>query len=488
MKILVVNPPFLPKFSRAQRSPAVTKSGTLYYPVWLAYATGALEKAGHEVRLIDAPANDLDLSACLQIAKDFQPELLVLDAATGSIYNDIQVGVALKGISPGAFLVFVGTHVSALPEESLALDPAIDAVVRGEYDYTLRSLAEALAAGTDLRLVAGLVFRDQDHLVRNADAALIEDLDEIPFVSEVYRRHLDLKKYFNPNALYPLVMIVSGRGCRQKCTFCVYPQTMFGHRYRVRSVNNVVDELEYISTQLPEVRGVFFEDDTLVSDKARCRELSEEILRRRLKISWSTNARADVDKQTLLVMKRAGLKTLCVGFESGDQQLLDNISKGTTIEGMKQFVKDAREVGILVHGCFMAGLPGETRQSLGKTLQLAKELNPDTAQFYPIMVYPGTKAFKWYTENNCLVTQDFSKWLTPEGLHNTVIQLPNLTSAQLVAWCDDARRQFYLRPSYIAAKVWQLILHPSEIRRKLKSVRTFFTYLTAGSQPQSPSC
>jgi radical SAM superfamily enzyme YgiQ (UPF0313 family) len=180
-------------------------------------------------------------------------------------------------------------------------------------------------------------------------------------------------------------------------------------------------------------------------------------------------------------MKAAGCRLFCVGIESGTQEILDNIHKGTKIDGIRRFMRDVKEAGILVHGCFMLGCPGETKETIAKTIEFAKELNPDTAQFFPIMVYPGTEAYEWAKENDYLLTEDYSKWLTPEGVHNTLISRPGLSNKELVELCDEARRQFYLRPNYILSKLKQMIVHPRESKRILKSSKTFFKYLYRGS-------
>jgi anaerobic magnesium-protoporphyrin IX monomethyl ester cyclase len=156
--------------------------------------------------------------------------------------------------------------------------------------------------------------------------------------------------------------------------------------------------------------------------------------------------------------------------------------KGVTVAQMRQFMRDARRAGILVHGCFMVGNPGETRETMARTLQLAKELNPDTAQFFPLMVYPGTEAYAWADGHGYLTTHDFSRWLTPEGLHECVLSLPGLSSQELVAWCDDARRSFYLRPRYMVAKLRQVIARPSELKRVAMAARTFFPFLFRGTK------
>jgi len=481
MRIFLLNPPFLKNFSRPQRSPAVTKSGTLYFPMWLAYAAGALEDAGFEVDLVDAPADGFDFDYCLRRAKQFAPNLIVLDTSTPSIYNDVEIAGKLKDSLPESFVVLVGTHVSALPEETLDIDRRVDAIAQHEYEYTLRDLAATLINNDDLRTVKGLVLRDGVKFVHTPKRPYIENLDELPFVSRVYKKFLKIENYFNPNALFPMVTITTSRGCPFPCTFCVYPQTLMGRAFRLRSIENVVAEIQYIVDNFPQAKAIFFEDDTLTVNKKRCRDLAELIIQKRIRISWTANARVGLDYDTMRRMKQAGCRSLCVGFESGSQRLLDNIKKKITVEQMQQFMSDARKSGMLIHGCFIAGLPGETSQTLAETLEAAKNLAPDTVQFYPVMVYPGTEAYTWYKERGLIQTTDFSKWLTPEGLHNTVTSTEDLSSEELVIFCDSARREFYLRPGYIFYKLRQMIRHPREIRRTFKAARTFAKYLIKGS-------
>ena len=246
MRILLLNPPFLTKFSRPQRSPAVTKSGTLYFPMWLAYVTGVLGENGFDVDLIDAPADNYSIDDVIERTKKFQPSLIVLDTSTPSIYNDVAVAGKLKEICPSSFITLVGTHVSALPDETLNIDKRVDAIARYEYDYTLLDLAKTLSTQGNLRNVSGLSFREGNGITHNPARAYIENLDELPFVSKVYKKFLKIENYFNPNALYPMVTITTSRGCPFPCTFCVYPQTLMGRGFRVRSVENVVAEMEYI--------------------------------------------------------------------------------------------------------------------------------------------------------------------------------------------------------------------------------------------------
>ena len=481
MKILVLNPPFLPRYSRASRSPAVTRSGTLYYPMWLAYAVGHLEQCGHTILFLDAPANDYSPAEIARRAAEFGAELAVLDTSTPSIQNDCTVGEFLQAQIPGLFVVLVGVHVSALPQETLLSCKTIQAVAFGEYDHTVADLAALLLKPDGLsRLgeVAGLCFRSTNNtIIQNRARELITDLDSLPMVSSVYRRHLNIQHYFYGHSKFPLMVLVSGRGCPFKCTYCVLPQTMMGHAYRKRSIAGVVAEFQYIAANFPDVKEIMFEDDTFTADKNRCREFAQALIAAKATtIPWSANSRADVDYETMRLLRKANCRLFCVGFESGDQTILDAICKSITLDKIQQFRRDARKAGILIHGCFMVGNRGETPATLEKTLKHALALNPDTAQFYPIMVYPGTSDYRYFGEKGWITTTDFRQWLTPEGLHSSVVSNPALPYEVLVEFCDRARRTFFLRPAYIIQKMFQMVRHPSEARRLIKAALPFLWY------------
>ena len=487
MKIAFLNPPFLPSFSRASRSPAVAKSATLYYPIFLSYAAGVADTENFDVLLIDAPAMMLSHEDVYSRLKEWKPDFCVIDTSTPSIENDVEVATKIKEIT-GSKICLVGTHVSALPEETLEMSKSIDFIAIHEYDYTVCDIAGLLSknpnpSDEEIDKIAGIAFRAENGIKRTAQRPFITDLDKIPFVSKVYKKHLSkyIGSYFYGSTQYPVMTILTGRGCPYACSYCVYPQTMVGHKYRLRSVENVVDEMEYIKKTFPQVKELFIEDDTLTVDSERCQRLAKEIIRRKLKITWTTNSRADADFKTLKILKKAGLRLVCVGFESGDQKVLDNIGKKLTPAKMLEFSKDAKKAGVMVHGCFLVGNHGETKETLKKTLDLALKINPDTAQFYPIMVYPGTKAYAMAKENNHIKAERWRDWLTPEGLHNCVVSTPDLSSDELVEFCDDARKKFYLRPRYVLSKLIQSMLHPQEGKRVLRSAKTFFKYLFSGS-------
>jgi anaerobic magnesium-protoporphyrin IX monomethyl ester cyclase len=479
MKILLVNPPYLGKYSRNSRSPAVTKGGTIYYPIWLSYAAGALDKEGFEVMLIDAPAKGMGLSGLVESAKTYAPGMVVVDTSTPSIDSDVKVASELKKAT-GAFTVLVGTHVSALPEQALDADKSIDAVTIHEYDLTLPDLARALDGKKGLGHVKGLAFRDEKGKVHiNEKRAMIHNLDELPFVSEVYKKFLNIRDYFYSSAAYPMVMIITGRGCPFRCFWCNWPQVFQGHAYRLRSAENVAAEFEYIVNNLPEVREVGIEDDTLTADAERVRMLCGMLIEKGIhkKLRWYANVRVNLDLETMKVMKQAGCRLLIPGYESGVQELLNASHKGITLDQSREFAANARNAGLLVHGCFIIGLPGETKETARRTIEFAKELDPTDVQFFPLIVYPGTEAFEWAEKNGYLLTRDFAKWNTPEGWHNCILSRPGLSNEDILELCDMAKMEFYFRPKFILRTFWMALTDKDEAVRVVKASRVFFAYV-----------
>ncbi len=445
--------------------------------MWLAYAAGNTEHHGHEIHLVDAPAAGAGTQDVIT-SIPWTPDLVVVDTSTPSIANDLVVAGTLAKAWPRAHISLVGTHVTALPEEALSFSH-IHSVARGEYDETIAELADSLDAESGLESIPGLSWKNGRDYVANPPRPLLEDLDQLPFVSRIYRRFLDFRNYFNPNALSPMVTIVSSRGCPYGCDFCVYPHVMTGTRQRLRNVARVVDEMEEIVESFPGVRAVFFEDDTLTANRAHARRLSEEILERDLSLSWTTNARADVDYDTLKLMKKAHLRCLCVGFESGSEALLAHMHKRLHVDRAVEFMADAQKAGVLVHGCFLVGMAGETEESMQQTLKLALRLNPDTAQFYPLMVYPGSPAYDESKKLGFLAAQRFDQWLTPEGYHTAVTRSSQLEPQDLVSFCSHARRRFYLRPRFLARKLVQAFVDEGERIRIMRASRIFWRHLVS---------
>jgi len=481
MKVLFLNPPFMPRFTRNSRSPAVSKGGCVYYPIWMGYAAAYAKDHGHEIRLIDSAATSITTEETIKLVEKFNPDIAVIDTSTPSIYSDVKVLEKVKEAT-GCFTILVGSHVTATPEETLKISEKIDSVARKEYDATVLETVEFVKAGrTDFEKIKGLSYRDVDtgELKHNEDRDPMpaEELEKMSFVSKIYADQLKIEDYFYPSVLYPEITIVTGRGCPFRCTFCFIPQVMNGHDYRARSAKSVVDEFEWITKNLPQVQDIMIEDDTFTADRGRIVEIADEIKKRGLKVTFTCNARADVPLDVLKKLKEAGCREVCVGFESGNQQVLNSVRKGTTIPKIRQFMKDVKEADILVHGCFMLGNYGDSKETIRETIDFAKELEPDTAQFFPIMVYPGTEAFRQFNDAGYLTTTNWDEWLDKDGQHNTLVSRPGLSNKELVELCDVARKEFYLRPSFIAKKIWQAMTNPTEFPRLFRSGIVFSRFL-----------
>lgn len=491
MKVLFLNPPFHYRFSREQRSPAVTKSNTLYYPKWLATAAGVAIGEGHDVHLLDAPADGFSTQYVLDYIEKVNIAAVICDTSTPSINNDLQVARAIKQRFANVNLMLVGRHVSTFGEKIVSDHPFVDAVAVREYEFTVRDWLSAVEVGADVEYVLGLWSKNRNGVFYSGDRAPIEDLDQLPFVTSVYKRFLNLNNYFYGHSLHPLVVFDTSRGCPYKCSFCAYPQTFSGHKMRYRSVENVADEFEFVAKELPQINTIMLEDDTFIVNKKRTLELAQTLIARGNKIPYDSNCRADIGADPMLLrsLRKSGARLFCVGFESGDPEVIRGMKKNLSSKkdadyhaNAKKFVSECKSAGIMVHGCFMFGNLEDTPQSMRKTLEFAKELNPDTAQFFPIMVYPGTSAFDEAKEKGYLTSENPDDWLTADGLHNSVVDLPNVTKKQLVEFADRARREFYLRPTYIIAKIIQSAKSFDEFKRNVIGFYALIKYLVRGSR------
>lgn len=475
MKIFFINPPFKAeygKFSRESRSPCIGHSGVLYYPLWLIYAAAYAKKCSHEVHFLDAPAKLLNTEQSLDIIKNDgeNTELFVVNTSTPSIYSDCSFCDEIKKLYPSAFVVLVGTHPSATVDETFTFSNAIDGIARREYDLIIKNLADALQNKDDLSTVKGLSYRKDGVVHNNEDATYIENLDEIPFASEFIKEYLDVNDYVFPASALPEIQIFTGRGCPAKCNYCVYPQTLHGHRYRLRSVDNVIAEFEYIIKNFPEVKQVVIEDDTFTVNKKRTVEFCEKMIESGMnkKIRWLCNARVNLDLETMKLMKKAGCKLIIPGIESVDQTILNNIRKGITVEQIENYIKNARKAGLMVHACYMVGNKGETKETMERTLKAAMRFKTDTMQFFPLIPYPGTEAYRWAKENGYIV-QGYDQYLKEDGTLNCVISTNELSSDDLVAFCAHARKKYYLRPWYILHRIKRGLTDIEDFKRSIKA-------------------
>ena len=467
MKTLFLQPPSFGGFDggAGSRYQAKREIKSFWYPTWLAQPAALVPGS----RLIDAPPAGIGLEPVLAAAREH--ELAILHTSTPSFASDVRVAQAMKDANPGLLIGFVGAKVAVQPEESLQQGAPIDFVARNEFDFTVKEVAE----GRDLADVDGISYRNANGvLVHNRDRAVLEDMDQLPFVSDVYKRDLRIEDYFIGYLMHPYVSIYTGRGCKSRCTFCLWPQTVGGHRYRVRSPGHVAEEVRQIQRHFPQMRELFFDDDTFTDNLPRAEAIAREL--GKLGVTWSCNAKANVPRDTLKVMKDNGLRLLLVGYESGNQQILYNIKKGMRIEVAKQFAKDCRELGIKVHGTFIVGLPGETRETIQETIRFAQEVNPHTLQVSLAAPYPGTALHKEALENGWLDVEH-AELIDERGVQLAPLNYPHLAHTEIFASVEEFYRRFYFRAPKIAAIVGEMVTSPQMMRRRLREGVEFFQFL-----------
>ncbi len=438
---------------------------SFWYPTWLAQLSALVPDS----KLIDAPARGLELDDLLPLAKDY--EFLVIYTSTPSFANDTKVAEAFKAANPALLIGFCGAHVAINNEATIQASPAIDFVCDSEFDFTIQEIAE----GRPLEEVTGITILKDGKPHFTGKRPLITDMDSLPWVTKVYKRDLVTTDYYNGYMLHPYMSLYTGRGCKSRCTFCLWPQTISGHNYRTRSIENVTAEIAWARDNFPEIKEFFFDDDTLTDNKENVEALAREL--GKLGVTWSCNAKANVPYETLKIMKENGLRLLLVGYESGNQKILHNIKKGILVEKAKQFTKDCHELGIVIHGTFIMGLPGETRETIEETIKYAQELNPKTIQVSLPAAYPGTFLYKQAMENGWLLTEDGQRLVGADGVQNSVLEYPHLSSAEIFEAVDTFYKRFYFRPTKMAALFYEMCKDWNVMKRQLREGVEFFRFL-----------
>src|ERR1700686_976378 len=438
---------------------------SFWYPTWLAQPAALVEGS----KLVDAPPHRINREQVAQSARDY--DLAVLHTSAPSFASDVATIKALKAVNPRLKAGLVGAKVAVDPDGSLKASPAIDFVARNEFDFTIKEVAEDRPWSD----IAGLSYRNASGvIVHNDERAILENMDLLPFVTPVYKRDLDIDNYFIGYLRHPYLSLYTGRGCKSRCTFCLWPQTVGGHRYRTRSVGHVVEEIAWAQKAFPQVKEFFFDDDTFTDDLPRAEAIATEL--GKLGVTWSCNAKANVPHKTLKVMRDNGLRLLLVGYESGNQQILYNIKKGMRIEFARRFTKDCHELGITIHGTFILGLPGERRETIGETIRFATEINPHTIQVSLAAPYPGTFLHKQAIENGWF-DADHADLVDEHGIQIAPLHYPHLAHQEIFDSVETFYRRFYFRAGKIASIVGEMVLSPEMMKRRLREGVEFFHFL-----------
>ena len=469
LKTLFLNPPSFENFDggAGSRWPATREIESFWYPVWLAYPAGMLEGS----RLLDAPSHHVSGEQTIEIAKQY--EFLVLFTSTPGFPGDILLANAIKTANPKIKIAFVGPHVTVLPEKSLRDCPAIDFICRKEFDYAVTDFAK----GKPLEEIAGASFLKDGKVVHNPSRPPMQtaELDELPFATDVYQKDLEIEKYNVPFLLHPFVSFYTARGCPALCTFCLWPQTLSGHPWRKRSTDDVAREMANAKKLWPNVKEFFFDDDTFNIQAARTIELCAKL--KPLGLTWSCTSRVTTDYETLKAMKEAGCRLLIVGYESGDQQILKNIKKGATIERARDFTRDCHKLGLVIHGDFIMGLPGETHETINNTIKFAKELDVETIQVSVAHAYPGTELYDYAVSNGFMVGDNK---MVDEGGHQLAqIQYPGLPADDIMSAVHRFYDEYYFRPKAVFRILRKAAFDSNDRKRLYKEAKSFMKLRSA---------
>ncbi len=471
MRLLFLNPPSLTTENVVRDSiygcwcKGKRVGGAMTPPHPLLILATLLRDQGHEVRIIDALAEQgMTMARLERQVGEF--DMLILLTSVMTFSEDKQILAILKRANPYIKTVIYGSLPTFMPEFALKAE-SVDFIVQREAEFTLRDFIRLYSQGdASWQGVAGLGFKQGGQPKVNPPYPLIQDLDQLPLVD--WSLLNQSSKYFNPAVKrYPYVTDLTTRGCPGKCTFCMSP-AFYGKRVRGRSAANVLEGFTRVARQ--GYKEVYIRDEMFTALRTRNREICQAMIDRQLDLTWLCSAKTgSVGPQDLELMHRAGCHTLKIGVESGVQEILDTIKKGITLEQVRQLFGWCRQIGLDTHAHFMLGCPGETEDTIRRTIDFAIELKPTTVTFGIMTPYPGTPIFNQVAQKHPELLEDYSLQLSDlhvKGLYSE--DFCSLSSEQLGLWSKRAHRAFFLRPVYIMSHL-KKIRSFSDIARVAKA-------------------
>lgn len=441
--VLLIEPPPLWKYGNQRSKGAFgnLKTDIRWPPIDLMVIAGHLRKNGIQIFLIDAGGERLTLNELKRRVRPINPQIIILNTSTTTIFHDLKVAREIKAIKPHSLIGAIGVHVMALPEETMTLSYELDFVVFSEPEIPILNLARTQR----LSSTKGICYRQNKKFVKNDPEPPIKNMDDLGLPAHDL---IPLEIYQEPQMKRrPLTMTMVSRGCVNRCIFC---SSCFYGQYRLRSIKNVIKELTWITKSLG-VKELKFYDDGITYNYTWAKELFERMIKEKIDLTWNTNLRADfIDFDLAKLMKKAGCHTVNIGLESASQDILNNIKKNATVEQLEKGVADCKKVGLEVCGYFIIGLPGETDKTINQTIKFAQDLDLDLVTFNVPAPHPGTQFYRYLEENGYLRTKDWSKYDTNSV---PVFDYPNMTGEEIYRSALKAYRRFYLRPAYLWKRV-----------------------------------
>ncbi len=465
MQVLIINPPWPGKGFGTRSQNRIIKHRSdkfLQYPIFLAYSAAQIKKSGFGVTYIDSVIQDLDSDQTITEAKKRHPDVIFMETTTPSIEADYRSLTSLKAAT-GARIIVGGPHATYFHKEVLAECEAIDVVIRHEFDT---KIADVVANLNSLETVNGVTYRNGDAIIDNGDGDVARDLDVIPFPDrDTVPWTWYLEAWYSRK---PFMNMMTARGCPYHCAFCLWPQSMYGHKQRFRGLDNVFAEIHQLVERYG-VREINIDDGTFTTNRQRVIDFCQRMRREKIDLIWTCNGRVDnLDDDILSEMKQSGCKMIRLGVESGSQEVLDEIKKGLTLEQIEKGVRLVKKHGIQALGGFMFGFPCDSRKSVEQTIRFAKRLSPDQVQFSICMCYPGTSLYEDARENDLLLAKNFKEF---DMTYGPVVKTLDMEREDLTNILARAYREFYFRPRFLVQTLRHL-KDADEIKRVWRSMRS----------------
>ncbi len=461
MDILFINPPWT-----VENKDNLWKNVRSCFPsLGIAYMASFLEKHGKLVKILDCTAEEISLNEIRSVLKKYdKPEFIGITSTTPTIVNALNIAEICKKEFSRVKVVLGGVHPTVLPGEVLE-NKWVDYVVRDEGEVTIKELVEGKNPGD----IPGLSYKAGKDIIHNASRPLIKDLDELPIPAY---HLLPIEKYHPAVGAYkrlPAMSLFTTRGCPGRCTFCY--KTFYG-KVRLRSAKNIIEEIKLLQNNYG-IEEIAFYDDAFTVSKKRVKELCCLLKEEKIDVAWTCfSISKHIDEQCLILMKESGCHLILFGVESADDQILKNINKNISLEQVKETIRLCRKIGIETRTSFMFGNPGETEETIKRTINFAIEMDSDEAQFNIVTAYPGTELFSWAEEKGCLLTKDWSKY----NMSEINIIVPTLDERILKKYYKLSHRKFYLRPKIILRRL-RKIRNVLQLKQEIKGLFAILCFL-----------
>lgn len=457
---------------------AGTSPVSVYPPIDLAFIA-AYMRDETDVKLLDANALDLEWKQVKKEIREFRPDVVLFKTSPTTMAFDIKTADIAKQIDKKIITILDDAHiVPFFPKKTLQKFKNIDILIRGESEKTVKKLLDAIKNKKDLKKVNGISFRKNKKIINTPPTKPFRNLDELPFPAYDL---LPIEKYNSVTFARksPFMTLIASRGCPFRCEFCIVGGSVVwrgsGRGWYPRSAESILDEMETLVEDYG-VKEIYIFDETFTVNKKRVLEVCKGIMDRKINVSWTCNSRVDtLDDELLKAMKKSGCWNILFGVESGSQEILDRCKKGIKIKDIKKAFRLTKKNNISASASFMIGLPGETWETVEKTLQLAFDIEPDYCQFVLTTPYPGTKLYDYAKKNGYLVKDyDFDGYDAYGLAEEAVIRTEKMSNKELMRAQKYVHRKFYLRPKYIIKRLLS-IRSLMEIKMMIKA----FFYVTS---------